>query len=365
MHGTADQPQHDDLGPRVIDLTIRLLLVVGLVYWCFLLFQPFILLLVWGVVLAIAFSPLFDRTESLLGGRRKLAGVLFIVVGLGILAVPALLLADSFVEGLKWLSAQEEQGAVVIPPPPENVADWPVIGERLSGLWSGASSNLEETAQRYEPQLRGLATWLLSKLTGFGAALLLTMVSVVIAGVVLINADAGVAAMRRLGGRVAGERGEDAVTLAGQAVRSVAYGVVGVAAIQATLSAVGLFFAGVPAAGLLAGIVLILAVAQLPPLLVLGPAIVYVIATSDNTLVIVLFSIWSVVVSFSDAILKPMLLGRGMDIPMPVILIGAIGGMIRGGIIGLFVGAAVMAIGYMMYKAWLHRDEPRAEPAAA
>jgi predicted PurR-regulated permease PerM len=133
--------------------------------------------------------------------------------------------------------------------------------------------------------------------------------------------------------------------------------VIGVAAVQAALAAAGLFVADVPAATLLSGLVLVLAVAQLPPLIILGPAIVYVIATSDSTLIKVLFTIWSVVVSFSDVLLKPMFLGRGMKIPMPVILIGAIGGMIRAGIIGLFVGAVVMAVGYTIFMAWMEQAE--------
>ena len=119
--------------------------------------------------------------------------------------------------------------------------------------------------------------------------------------------------------------------------------------------------AGVPGAALWAGLILLLAVAQLPPLLILGPAIIYVVATSDSMMTQVLFTIWSLVVSFSDAFLKPMFLGRGMDIPMLVILIGAIGGLMRAGIIGLFVGAVVLAIGYTVFMAWIKDADGRTE----
>ena len=135
-----------------------------------------------------------------------------------------------------------------------------------------------------------------------------------------------------IAGRIAGEQGEASVDLAVDAIRSVATGVLGVASLQAILAAIGLVLADVPAAGLWTVLVLILAVAQLPPLVVLGPAIAYVIATSDSTLTQVLFTLWSLLVSVSDAFLKPLFLGRGLSIPMPVILIGAIGGVIRAGL---------------------------------
>ena len=187
--------------------------------------------------------------------------------------------------------------------------------------------------------------------------MLMTMLAIVIAGVMLVHSAGGGRTARSIGARLAREQGEATVDLAAQTIRSVANGVVGVAAVQSLLAAVGLYLAGVPAAGLWAVLVLILAVAQLPPLLILGPAVVYVMATSDSTVTIVLFVIWGLLVSVSDSFLKPMFLGRGMEIPMPVILIGAIGGMLLSGIIGLFVGAVVLAIGYKLFTAWMKEQE--------
>jgi predicted PurR-regulated permease PerM len=357
MEYSASNDQSRELRRQATDWTIRLVLVAGLTYWCFLLFRPFLLPLVWGMVIAVALHPLFSRLASALRGRRKLAGALFILAGLGVLVVPAYFLAESFVGGLNRLRGVENWETLQIPPPPADVADWPVIGDRLHELWTLASEDPEAMLGRFGPEIMGFGSWLLSILTGFGVALLLTIVAIVIAGVMLIHAEAGARSMRAIGARVGGAQGESAVTLATQAIRSVAAGVIGVAAVQAVLAAVGLFIADVPAAALWAGLVLILAVAQLPPLIVLAPAIVYVMATSDSTLITVLFTIWSLLVSFSDAFLKPMFLGRGMTIPMPVILIGAIGGMIRAGIIGLFVGAVVMAVGYKIFTAWMEQAE--------
>ena len=189
-----------------------------------------------------------------------------------------------------------------VPPPPADVADWPVIGDRLHELWTLASEDPEAMLGRFGPEVMGFGSWLLSTLAGFGVAFLMTIVSIIIAGVMLIHAEAGARTMRAIGARVGGAQGESAVTLATQAIRSVATGVIGVAAVQAVLAAAGLFVADVPAAALWAGLVLILAVAQLPPLIILGPAIVYVMATSDSTLIKVLFTIWSVLVSFSDVL---------------------------------------------------------------
>ena len=357
MNDSVSNAQNRESMRKATEVTIRLFLVVALAYWCFLLFLPFLMPMLWGIVIAVALSPLFSWLESLLGGRRKLAGTLFILVGVGALLVPALLLSESFFEGVKWLSVQEHKDAIQVPPPPAGVADWPVIGERVQEVWAHASDNVEATLKQFAPQVRAFGAWLLSTVTGFGLAFLMTIVSIIIAGVMLMHSEGGGRTARAIGARLAGAQGEAAVDLATQTIRSVATGVLGVAAVQALLAAVGLFLADVPGAGLWVGLVLIFAVAQLPPLLILGPAILYVTATSDSTLTQVLFTSWSLLVSISDSFLKPMFLGRGMKIPMPVILIGAIGGMLRAGIIGLFVGAVVLAIGYKMFTAWMKQSE--------
>lgn len=272
--------------------------------------------------------------------------------------VPAVLLSESFFTGVKWLSVQVQKDALHVPPPPAKVADWPLIGGVVSEFWTRASENLEQTLAGFGPQLKTFGGWLLSTVTGLGLAFLMTIVSTIIAGMLLIGSEGGGRTARSIGVRLGGDQGAAAVDLATRTIRSVAGGVVGVAVVQSALAAVGLILAGVPAVGLWAVLILILAVAQLPPLLILGPAIVYVYATSDSTLTIVLFAVWSLVVSVSDSFLKPLFLGRGMDIPMPVILVGAIGGMLLNGIIGLFVGAVVLAIGYRLFLAWM---QPQAQ----
>ena len=357
MNDSVGDMSTRELQRKATDVAIRLSLVAALAVWCILILRPFVMPLVWGIVIAVALSPLFFRLESVLGGRRKLAGTLFILLGVGALIVPTVLVSGSFLEGVKWMRTQETEEVIHVPPPPSKVADWPLIGDRVHHVWTQASENLEATLGQFGPQVRSFTSWLLSTLTGFGVAFLITIVAIVIAGVMLIYSESGGKTARAIGARIAGGQGEAAVDLATQTIRSVAYGVVGVAAVQALLAAVGLFLADVPAAGLWTGLVLILAVAQLPPLVIMGPAIIFVVATSDSTLTQVVFTIWALFVSFSDTFLKPMFLGRGMEIPMPVILIGAIGGMLRGGVIGLFVGAVVLAIGYKLFTAWMKQAD--------
>jgi predicted PurR-regulated permease PerM len=360
MNESVDNAQGHERMRSALEIAIRLFLVAALAYWCFLIFRPFLVPVLWGIIIAVALGPWFDKLASLLGGRRKLTGILCVLVVLAALILPTFLLSESFFAGVKWLSAQAQKDALQVPPPPAGVAEWPVIGETVFEYWTGAYQDLERTLAQFGPQLKRFGAWLLSTLTGIGFAFVLTIVSVLIAGVMLVHAEGGGRTARSIGARLGGEQGEAAVELAVQTIRSVANGVVGVAVVQSVLAAVGLLLAGVPAAGLWAVLILLLAVAQLPPLLILGPAVVYVFATSDSTLTIVLFTLWALFVSVSDSFLKPMFLGRGMDIPMPVILIGAIGGMLLNGIIGLFVGAVVLALGYKMFQAWMAQEPVQA-----
>jgi predicted PurR-regulated permease PerM len=360
MNHSVDDAQNGDLMRKSIEVAIRLFLVAALAYWCFLIFKPFLLPLVWGIIIAVALNPGFDWLTARLGGRRKLAATLFILIALSALIVPAYLLSASFFDGVKWLTAEAQKDTVQIPPPPAKVEQWPLIGPQVYDAWTSASKNIEATLARFAPQLKSLGSWLVSSLTGLGFAFLMTIISVIIAGLMLMHSEGGGKAAHSIGARLLGGQGAAAVDLSVRTIRSVATGVVGVAAIQALLSAVGLYLAGIPAAGLWTVLILVLAVAQLPPVLILGPAVVYLFATSDSTVTNVVFAIWALMVSVSDSFLKPMLLGRGLDIPMPVILIGAIGGMLLSGIIGLFVGAVVLAIGYKSFTAWMKQQ---GEPA--
>jgi predicted PurR-regulated permease PerM len=312
--------------------------------------------IVWGVVLAVALYPLYIRLENVLGGRRKLAAGLMVVACLALIVVPVVALSDSVLDGARAVSSKiehEDEGELKLPPAPESVAKWPLVGPKVYETWNLAATSLESVLRPFRPQLLAFGRWLvgLAKQTAF--AVILTAVAVVIAAIVLVRRESAIKAALDVGTRIGGEHGAEIVQLAGKAIGTVAKGVVGVAAIQATLAAVGLVAAGVPGAGLWALLVMVLAVAQLPPILVLGPVILYLVASDASTTAIVLFTLWSVLVTASDAVLKPLLMGRNSEIPVLVILIGAIGGLILHGLIGLFVGAVVFSTGYRLFGMWM------------
>ena len=341
---------------QAIDLAIRLAVIALLAFWCYWIARPFLMPIVWGVVLAVALYPLYLRLENVLGGRRKLAAGLMVVACLALIVVPVVALSDSVLDGARAVSSKiehEDEGELKLPPAPESVAKWPLVGPKVYETWNLAATSLESVLRPFRPQLLAFGRWLVSLAKQAALAVLMTAVAVVIAAVLLVRRESAVKAALDIGGRLGGEHGIESVRLAGRAVGTVAKGVVGVAAIQAALAAVGLVAAGVPGAGLWALLVLVLSVAQLPAILVLGPAILYVVATDAGTATVILFTIWSLLAAFSDAILKPLLLGRGIEIPVGVILIGAIGGLILHGLIGLFVGAVVFSIGYRLWGTWM------------
>jgi predicted PurR-regulated permease PerM len=273
------------------------------------------------------------------------------------------MLSDSLIETAREFSAQLDEGTLSVPPPSESVRSWPVIGEPLYKLWSLGSKDLGAAVSKMSPGLKKYGISLLSTAAEAGVGILMFVVSIIIAGVLLANAEGANQAALTFFTRLAGERGTKFVELTGATVRSVAQGVLGVAIIQAVLGGLGCLVVGVPAAGFWALLILLLAVVQLPTILVLGPIIVYVFTTS-STVTAILFAIWSILVGISDAFLKPLLLGRGVDVPMLVIFIGAIGGFITSGVIGLFIGAIVFTAGYKLFLAWLNEDtQPDPEPS--
>lgn len=356
MDEPGSNAQSQDATRRAIDLTVRLALIALLTYWCFRIATPFLLPIVWAIVLAVALFPLYIRLERVLGGRRKLAAALMVVVCLAVIIVPVVALSDSVLDGARGISSRVDQGGqgeLKIPPAPESVASWPLIGPKVYETWNLAATSIQSVLRPFRPQILALGRWVVGLARQAAFAVLMTAVAVVIAAIFLVRRESAIKAALDLGVRIGGERGAEVVRLGGTAIGTVAKGVVGVAAIQASLAAVGLLAAGVPGAGLWALLVMVFAVAQLPPILVLGPAILFLVASEASTTAIVLFTLWSIFVTASDAVLKPLLMGRNSEIPVLVILIGAIGGLILHGLIGLFVGAVVFSIGCRLFGAWM------------
>ncbi len=337
---------------RVTQAAVRLSLLALLVFWCLRILAPFLNPIIGGVVIAIAVKTPYAKLTRALGGRPKLAAVLMVVVALLLLIVPTVALGASLVDSIDRLSADFTRDQITIPAPPDFVADWPVIGSQLHALWLGASQNLETALVKLAPYMRDFGVWLVSSVGNLGVGLAFFIVAILIAGAILPNGERAARLAEKVAYIIVGPRGPKLADLAASSVQSVTRGVLGVAAIQSLLSGLGMLLVGVPAAGLWTLFILILAVMQLPPALVLIPVIVYVFYTS-STAVAVLFAIWSVSVGLSDNVLKPLLMGRGSPVPMLVLFMGSIGGFIAGGILGLFVGAVVLSLGYTVFMAWV------------
>lgn len=346
---------------RALESAIRIGLIVLLVLWCFNIVKPFLMLILWGAIIAVAVYPLFLKTQSLLGGRQKVAATLMTLIALAMLITPTIMLSDSAIKNSQTFAKELQEGTLDIPEPSDNVRNWPLIGHNLHEAWSLASTNLEAWIKKYKEQLTALGKFALSAAAKAGITVLQFSVSIVIAGVLLVYAKSGTNAVERLCIRLVGrQKGESVAQMASATIRSVAQGVLGVALIQAVLAGIGFLVMDVPYSGVLTLLVLLWAIIQLPTLIVLAPVILYVFSTA-TTGSAVIFLIWSLLVGLSDNVLKPLLLGRGLDIPMPVILLGAIGGMIMSGLIGLFVGAVVLSVGYTLYTAWLNEGLEPAE----
>lgn len=350
-----------------IEATLRIALIAGLVVWCFKIMLPFVEPLVWAVVIASATWPLFlGLRDRWLGGRNTLAATLFTLLMLAVVLVPSYELTQSMFNSADRLAQEYQHGEFEVPPPPEDVKTWPVIGEEVYETWSLASENLDQAIARAGPRIKNAARAVVDTAIGAGLGALQLVISIVIAGVFLANGPTAGAMLQKIAVRLAGEQGAQFGQLAGATVRSVAQGVLGVAFIQALLGGIGMLAIGIPGAGIWALLILVLAIIQLPPLLVLGPVIAYAFSAYD-TLPATIFAIWSFLVSISDSFLKPMLLGRGVSVPMLVIFIGAIGGFMLTGIFGLFTGSVVFVLGYTLFVTWLDEgqmDVEDSEPVA-
>jgi len=335
---------------RVIELSIQLAVLFILLLWCFKLIEPFVLILAWGAIVAVALYPVFMKLTDATGGRKKLAATILTLILIGILVVPTIVLTDSLLAGAQTLA---DAGELKIAPPPESIQNWPLIGERVFNYWLQASQDLPKLLKDFAPQLKSIGVWLLDTVAGTGLGILQFVVSFVIAGILLTTAEKGMNTTQALAIRLVGKRGSEFSTLTSGTVRNVAVGIVGVSILQTALLSLGFLLIGLPAAGLAALVALVLCIIQVGPGLVSLLAIIYAFSTMD-TLPAVIFTVWTVVMTMIDSVLKPLVFGRGAAVPTLVIFLGAIGGMLAYGIIGLFVGAVVLSLGYKLYEAWLN-----------
>lgn len=340
---------------KPFDTIIRLLVLALLVIGSFWIMAPFILLLIWAVVVAVAIFPLYKKFEKLFGERTKMSAIVFTILMVVFMIYPIWAVSGSLIEYTQSLASVLEDGSINIPPADVRVKDWPIVGHKIFNLWQESSQNLDEVLVHFEDQIITLSSSLLSGVAGFGFTMLQFLFAVIISGALLANRKQGIANAQKFVDKVSGKNSDDFLALIGGTIRSVSQGVIGIAAIQAVLAYFGFWLTEVPGAEFWAIGVLVVAIVQLPPTIIILPIIIYVFSTSSTT-VGVIFAIYSVLVSLSDSFLKPIFLGRGVDVPMLVVLIGSIGGMLAFGIIGLFIGPILLAILYKLYLKWLNTE---------
>ena len=331
---------------------VQIAALVILVSYCLVIIGPFVGLAIWGIVLAVAIYPLHLKLSTMLGGRQKLAVTLFVIVGLAVVLIPGMAMTKSAVLSITSFSTELKSGSVQVPPPSESVAGWPLVGERLYSVWAGAAANLEATLNEFQPQLREAGVWLARTIGSTAIGILQIAVSVIIAGVVMLYADSGYSLSCSIANKISPNRGQHLADISIATIRSVTNGVIGVGVIQGVLAGIGFFAMGVPHAGLLAAIVLVTSIIQIPALLIIAPIVIWVFSFAAPVPATI-FAIYMLFAALSDNVLKPLLLGRGVDLPALIVLFGALGGMVAYGVIGLFLGAVILGLGYKIISDWL------------
>ncbi|MEA3291996.1 MAG: AI-2E family transporter, partial [Pseudomonadota bacterium] len=328
------------LSKDLTDILIRFSLIAFLVVISVKIFSPFLGLMLWALILAVTLYPLHQRLANRLGDKQGRAATVMVVSGLLLIGVPTAMLVGSTADFIHETHAAFENNTITIKQPAPSVAEWPVIGKKLHGLWSQAANDLPALLQKMQPQLGNFSKSMLSFVGGAASGIFQFLFSLIIAGIMMAFGRSGSEAMLKIIRRLTGpEKGEQLYQLSTATIRSVSMGVIGVAFIQALLLGIGFAWADVPAAGLLAILVLIFGIAQIPAAIFSLPVIAYIWWSGDSTMSNVFFTIYLLVASLADNVLKPLFLGRGVDAPMPIILLGALGGMVSAGLIGLFVGA--------------------------
>jgi len=334
-----------------IEIAIKLSIIALVIYLSYRIAKPFMPLVIWGIIIAVAIAPVVNMLEKRFGHRKK------IIIAISVAVITALILPTYSLSGKTIETSQQiihsmKEGNITIPPPTEKVKEWPIIGEKTYTLWKNASHNLKKALAPFSKDIKKGLTSILSSIGGFIGTIFLFIGSMIIAAFLLIGHESAVSFYKNLSRRLMGEKGDDWAKLSTLTVRSVVNGVLGVAIIQAIFALIGMTVMGIPLAIVWAVIIMFLTIIQLPALIVIAPMIAYVFSQGSGTAEVV-FAVYMVLVGASDGVLKPILMGRGVDVPMLVILIGAIGGMMLMGMIGLFVGAVIFALAYTLFGFWM------------
>lgn len=353
------------ISASVLEALIKAGVILLLVLFCYQVLAPFMALMLWALVLTITLYPAHQRLTPMVGNRSGLAATLIVLFGVLLLVVPSGFLLSSVADTVTPLIAKMQNHTLQIPAPQEQVASWPVIGPKLFALWQQAASDLPGLLGSVGPELAAFAKKLMSFAASLGGGMFMFLFAFLISGIMMAYGKAGAASMTQIAERLAGQvRGASFISLSSSTIRAVAMGILGVALIQSIAIGLIMMLAGVPLAGVWALLVLVLGIAQLPVALITLPAILWLwLGTDYSPLFAGLYSVLLFVGGLIDNVLKPVMLGRGVEAPMPVVLLGALGGMVSNGILGMFLGATMLALGYQLFMGWVKSQQPPVETA--
>jgi predicted PurR-regulated permease PerM len=355
MPSKLDPELEKQLSDRLMDIFIRVGLIIAMVVLCYEVFSPFLALMVWALILAITLYPAHQKLANKMGGKQGRAATTIVLVGILLIVVPTTVLVSSIGDSVHHLINGVKDNTLQISPPSQTVAEWPVVGKKVYDVWSKAHADLPSFVQSMQPKIGDLSKKALAMVANIGGSIAMFVFSFIIAGIMMAFGESGTRSIRAIFNRIVGTaRGGELTTLSTATIRAVAQGIIGVALIQAIIIGLLLVIAGIPFAGGLSLVVMVLGIAQIPAVLVTLPVIVYIWSSGDYaTVSAVSYTVLLFIGGMSDNVLKPLMLGRGVDAPMPVILLGALGGMATSGILGMFVGATLLALGYMIFMRWV------------
>ena len=340
---------------RAVEIAIRIALIAFTIWWCVGILAPFISIMIWAIIIAVALYPTFRRLSRALGGRKKISAILITAVLLFIIIIPSVLCVSSLTQGVTHIKESIASGSSIIPPPGDKIKSWPKVAKPIGDAWRLASQSLDSAVSKYRPQVRAAGLWFFAALSGIGWGIIQLIASTIIAGILLVYAEEGNNTTVKLFNRIAGRNGEKFAGLSKVTIIQVVKGILGVAIIQALMAAIGFLVAGIPAAGLLTVVCLILFIVQVGPALVIIPSIIYMFSVAA-TVPATIYAIWMTIALLSGNVLTPIMLGRNAPVPMMVIFLGAIGGFISMGFIGLFLGAVILSVAYKLYLFWLTEE---------
>ncbi len=331
---------------------IRIGCLALLVYLSWVLLQPFLSIIVWSIIFAVALYPVFDWLAVRLRGHRGVAAAAITIFSLVVIFGPVTWLGVSLGDNLRTLYARLSDGSLTIPPPYESVQTWPFVGGEVYQIWHLASTNIKALVGEWAPQLKSIGSSVLGIAATAGLDMVKFIIGILVSAFLFVPGPALVLSVKNAMRHIVTDRTEEFIDLTGATIRNVSRGVIGISALQALLAGIGLLVAGVPAAGLLSFLVLLLGIIQVGPSIVLVPVVIWSWFALAKTAAVI-FTIYMLPVMLLDNVLRPLVMARGLTTPMPVILIGVIGGTLAHGLIGLFVGPIVLSIAWQLLVAWI------------